>query len=195
MPPNRFDQPAAAVPITPNEEMKRIEAAQAIELEWWANTPPVTSEQEIADRLAVGTAHLLENKGELPYRVSEKIPEPFRVLDTKAAALLTEIAQQWREQLNDQELFLVVSSAARTVDRQQALIDQGYPGAPDSSHTRLMAFDIGISWLADNDPNALEVLEQTLQTLQAEGKLNYIFEPTVGVVHICVHPAYGEERS
>lgn len=173
---------------TPKEEMAEILRQQQVEQDWWKELPQMQDDEDIVDavldRAAVSVAD-----GE-NYRISERAPEEFNVLHTRAYRLLEDIAAQWREKIEDPELSLIVTSMARTIPYQRKLQQRGYPAVENSSHTKLVAFDISTDWLQTNAPHAYEALMEVVEPMQEAGMVNLVPEPTVGVLHVCVSPEY-----
>ena len=84
----------------------------------------------------------------------------------------------------------MISSLARTTDYQKQLIAAGYPAAPDSAHTKLVAFDIASKWFRDNQPFIAQILDQLLQRFFQEGRINLIDEKTIGAYHVARNPNF-----
>lgn len=127
------------------------------------------------------------------YKISAKVPKEFKVLESNTFTLLNEVSKRWAQELenegiNTTNLFLVISSLARTTTYQQQLIEQGYPAVGDSTHTKLGAFDIATKWFKENKPEVLEVLYRILESLQKEGRINFIAEPEIGAYHVALNP-------
>lgn len=173
---------------TPPGELDTTRSEQQKEVGWWEHIKPVTSFEDIQELVSAGEAVTVEN-GE-SYRISARAPEEFNVLRRSAARLLHAIAAEWKSKIDQTELFLVVTSLARTDEYQSGLSERGYPTVAVSSHTKLVAFDIATEWFTDNNPVAEQYLYEVLAQFQSAGKLNFIREATVGVVHVCVHPSY-----
>lgn len=178
------------VRVTPEEEMADIIERQKIEQSWWPDLPPMQDEEDIAEAVLAREAVLVIDSEN--YRISERAPEEFNVLRMRAQQLLEDIAAQWREKITDPELSLIVTSLARTVPYQEKLQQRGYPTVENSSHLKLVAFDISISWLQENAPQAYEALMDVVTPMYEAGEINIVPEPTAGVLHVCVSPTYGE---
>ena len=181
------------VPVTSSEELDRIREIQEIEAGWWKNMPVMNSDSDIEQSIQNGDAvRILDGNANARYKISAKVEQKFRVLELHTAELLQIIARRWTEDMNaegqSQELFLVVSSLGRTIERQKELIAKGYPAVENSTHTKLGAFDIATKWLRDNNPEALLVLERILKELSGNGEINFIPEDTIGAYHIASRP-------
>ena len=84
---------------------------------------------------------------------------------------------------------------ARTIEYQETLAKKGYPVVKEgSTHTKLGAFDIATKWFEENDIDSLRALEEVLEELSAEGKINIIKEPSIGVYHIALNPTFEESK-
>ncbi|MEK7505876.1 MAG: DUF5715 family protein [Patescibacteria group bacterium] len=187
----------AKPPITSEKELKGILSAQQIEREWWGDKPEMSSLEDLKKALESGLASIVPEVGK-GYKISEKVPKEFRMLEKETFNLLNKIAGEWaggvtRE--NGEKVFLVVSSLARTTDYQRELIAAGYPAAEHSTHTKLGAFDIAFRWLEKNKPEALQKLKDIIGRLVAEGEANFILEEAVGVYHIAHNPTAGDNSS
>jgi hypothetical protein len=137
-----------AAPETPDNELRRILAAQEIETKWWGDQPTMDKEADIARALEAGWAVTVPAIGE-GYKISANVRENFRVLDKNTFSVLQEVASNWLQELQSRQiknegLFLVISSLGRTTEFQKELIAQGFPAAENSTHTKLGAFDIAI---------------------------------------------------
>lgn len=184
---------------TPPEELAVILAAQKIEAGWWKNTPAIRSAADIAE--AVRTKRAVNIFSRRGFKISEKVPEEFRVLEKETAALLVEIADTWTNELEKsgidisrENLFLVITSLGRTAEYQEQLIAAGFPAAPESAHTKLTAFDITHKWLEENQPVIAGILENLLERLSGDGRINLIKEKTMGVYHIARNPNFKSEK-
>ena len=178
---------------TPKSELERILASQKAEVLWWRDRPTMSSAEDLQKALESGVASFVPEIG-IGYRISEKVPKEFRILEKETLNLLNKIASEWTEGIKGEggeEIFLVVSSLARTADYQRKLIDAGYPAAENSTHTKLGAFDIAFRWLEENRPQALQKLRDIISPIVAESKANFIIEEAVGVYHIAHNPNLG----
>ncbi len=189
--PSLVQQPAPpTIQVTPDEEFTRIKSEQHREQEWWAEQPKMHTSEDILARVESGHVRRLPDVG-IGYKISGKVREDFRYLDNAAADLLEIIASQWERKVAKyglgENLFLVVSSLARTEEFQQQLIEQGYPAVENSTHTKLGAFDIAIQWFEQNRPELLSVLREVLKEMDSN-QVNTIEEPTIGALHIAAKP-------
>ena len=178
---------------TPEEERQAIRAAQEVERTWWESTQPYATTADLTQSLERG--ELVPIVDSESFRVSENIPKQFHTLTPNGAFLLREISSTWRarmveKKLRTEETFLVISSLTRPSDYQNELREKGFPTADESSHERGVAFDIGAAWFREHYPEALETLFEVLGAFQTKGYINYIDEPTVGVVHVAMSPTY-----
>ncbi len=185
------EQLKPAVPETPSEELAEILAAQKLEAEWWKDAPVMETEADIERALGSGRAERIID-GAFS-RVSAKVPEHFRVLDKETKKLLDEFVAEWgaelqRRNINPEGLFLVISSLARTKAYQEELRASGYPGAEESTHTKLGAFDVAVEWFEKNRPEVAAVVEDVAKKFFDEGRINLIRERTIGALHIARNP-------
>jgi uncharacterized protein YcbK (DUF882 family) len=88
---------------------------------------------------------------------------------------------------------LVITSTIRSVESQRRLIEEGKPAAVDSSHTYGIAFDISYEGFERHDPEAMKILEEILQELHQQGKINLIHERLQKVWHIALSPDFQAE--
>ncbi len=181
-------------PATSEKELENIFSIQQVELGWWKDKPAMSSIEDLSGALERGVASVVEDTGR-GYRISEKVPKKFRILESNTLKLLQEISGKWLDRIGSktgEELFLVVSSLARTTGYQRKLIEAGYPAAENSTHTKLGAFDIAFRWLADKKPEELKILNQIIADIVAEGRANFIIEEAVGAYHIAHNPTLND---
>lgn len=183
----------SSVSKTSAQEIEDIRRAQRREAAWWQRKPALEDPADIETLLESGKVIRVPDQGAW-YRISEKTPEEFRVLEQNTFDLLEYISKKWAEKLQKRgtstdNIFLVITSLARTKQYQEKLARQGYPAIEEgSTHTKLGAFDIAIEWFQKNRPELLEALHEVLEELSNEEKINFIEEPTVGVYHIASNP-------
>ena len=180
--------------MTPDGELVRIREEQERERVWWSGRKTMESVDDLARSLEEGWAITVPSEGE-GYRLSAKVREEFRVLERETFALLQDVAREWLGRINNEgtlreDVFLVISSLGRTVEFQRQLIEEGYPAAEDSTHTKLGAFDVATAWFKQNRPELLTVLIDVLNDYAEQGRLNCIDEPTVGAYHVALNPNY-----
>ncbi|HYF04713.1 MAG TPA: DUF5715 family protein [Patescibacteria group bacterium] len=197
----RGDTSSYSVPETSTEEMERILQEQQREKVWYKHIPSLLTSKDIEHAVEQKKAVRLSQVGKW-YKISDKTPSEFWVLDPQTAELLSDITTEWGKRLISTNLateegtdkkgnpFLAITSLARTVEYQQQLQEQGYPAADgeDSTHTKLAAFDIWIGWLRKEKPELYKPLEEILKRLQREGKINLIEETSIEVLHIARNP-------
>ena len=178
---------------TPKDEMEVIREAQKREREWFSDIAAMETDTDLSRAVERGDAVHIQTEGD-GYKIAAKVPEQRRVLRPEAKEVMDTVTERWKERVReefgdeDEHYFLVISSLARTTTFQNELIEQGYPALPDSTHTKLAAFDIGTTWLKENKPRLLELLDETLQTHTDPEHINWIDEPTIGAYHICTRP-------
>ncbi len=177
---------------TPAIEFEKIKEDQKKEALWWESYPTMKTTADIENSIESGFAQVIPNQG-VGYKISEKVRPEFRVLENNTYEILQEISEAWLERVRQngnvsENVFLVISSLARTEEFQQQLIEQGYPAVENSTHTKLGAFDIAIKWFATNAPDLLMSLKEVLDIFVAQEKINVIEEPTIGVYHIASKP-------
>lgn len=182
------DRNEGYVQKTPDHELQRILSEQQIEGSWWQELPQMHSDDDIEAAVTSGRAIQVPADAGI-FRVSTNAPVEYNVLHPRALSLLTHIAEEWKKTVEDPSLFLVVTSLARTEAYQKVLQQKGYPTAERSSHTKLVAFDIGIAWMQKNEPEAYDELMKIVLRLREQGALNAVLEPTIGVLHLCVSPS------
>lgn len=182
-------------PVAPRsspEEKERVIEEQASEQGWWKDAPRMQTSADIQKAIESGSAVPVPNAGE-GYALSPGVRDEFKALGKATFALLQDIAKQWqiraRQRDVNAEVYLRITSLARTVEYQMNLIEQGYPGAVDSTHVKLGAFDILSSWLEQNRPDLLTDLDAILEPLMRDGQINWIKEPEVGAYHIALNPS------
>jgi len=178
---------------TPEKELEQIRTQQKRELVWYKDIPTIETLDDLARAIETGHAVPIPTEGD-GYKVSATIPEEFRYTSQKTKSILDEITHAWKNKVQteygskSENYFLVVSSLARTKQYQQNLIDRGYPALPESTHTKLGAFDIGITWLRENEPRLLDILNEVIQEKRNTDHVNIIEEPSIGAYHFCVKP-------
>jgi len=175
----------------PPVELAIIRQGVEVEREWWKHRTPVRSQADVSSAVRNGVAVRVPLKGK-HYRISARAPKQLHVLDACAYRLLRDVAEMWHAKLeeDDEELFLVVSSLARTPQRQALLRRRGFPAVEDSTHLKLVAFDIAVAWFLKHRPRAYRALQETLDMFSERGFLNHVHEPSIGVMHVCMHPSY-----
>jgi len=176
------------IPTTPEDELKGILAKQQIETKWWENAPKMETDADIEREVQEGRASRIADEG-VGYKISPGVKEQFKVLENNTKALLEEVARRWIEKLHlkgieSEGAYLRITSLARTTKYQQELIEKGYPAAPDSTHTKLGAFDILINWFQNNRPELFKALQEVLDEIKKDSRANCIEEPEIGVMHI-----------
>jgi len=181
------------IPQTPTAELEGIVEAQQREATWWQDYPMMKTPQDIHNKVEAGEAEVIADVGE-GYKISAKVLPEFRVLENHTCETLHEIAKLWLQKVQQLErenknVFLVVTSLARTEEYQQKLIAEGYPAVENSTHTKLGAFDISVKWFKENDPELFNVLVEVLNEFAQDEKINVIDEPTIGVYHIAANPS------
>jgi hypothetical protein len=184
----RSEPNQSEIPQTQDQELNRILEQQQVEQKWWGNQPAMETADDTAREVENGKAVVVPDEG-IGYKISAKVKPEFRVLEKNTYSLLKSVAEKWLEKAgasgaDTSNLFLVVSSLARTQEFQRELIKQGYPAAENSTHVKLGAFDIATRWLEENKPELLEILTSILQELQQQGEANFIEEPTIGAHHV-----------
>jgi hypothetical protein len=135
------EQGPQIVPLTSEGELNEILEKQKVETRWWREVDPVDTIKEIEDRVQAGTAVRLPDSG-LGYQISPGVRPEFRVLEVNTKKLLEDVAKKWVEvlrqrRINSESAFLRITSLARTTEFQKQLIQQGYPAAENSTHTKI----------------------------------------------------------
>lgn len=186
-------------PKTPSHELAGILASQEKEVAWWHDYPSMPALADITRALERKIAVRVPDTGD-GYKLSEKIPPELRVLEPGTCAMLEKIASTWKDRVKllrheGEDFFLVITSLGRTEEYQKELIASGYPAAERSAHTKLGAFDIATRWFEENRPALLAPLTELLAAYAAEGKLNFIAEPTIGVYHVARNPGVFSQSS
>lgn len=181
----------------PAPERERIINESMIEQEWLSDIPVMHTPVELAHVIETEVAHRVAHSGD-GYELSPGIPEDFCVLRPEAKMVLEGVATLWRHRCIEQGLmmenvYLRITSLARTVEYETFLAARGYPIVGEGSHTKLMAFDILVSWLEAHAPAHLVILLNILTDLHQAERVNLIHEPSVGVYHVAVNPQYAEE--
>ena len=138
---------------TSRVELGRVSIEQEQERQWWKDVPSMRTVHDIEDALNSGRAERVEDVG-IGYQVSQGVKEEFKVLERHTYQMLQYIAHEWLSRLQRRghtaaDIYLRITSLARTVEYQDELISQGYPAVTDSTHVKLGAFDILTSWLLD----------------------------------------------
>jgi|SRR3989344_5436408 len=180
-------------PMVPVQEMVRISNEQSREQEWWAKYSDVQTPADIEVAIASGRATRVPDAG-AGYRLSPGVKAEFKALDTRALNVLNAVAAEWlsrvrRKDISTDDLYLRITSLARTVEYQRELADRGYPAVECSTHSKLGAFDILSSWFEKNRPDLLAELDAVLEEYKTGDRINWIREPDVGVYHIALNPA------
>ncbi|OGE88278.1 MAG: hypothetical protein A3J07_00595 [Candidatus Doudnabacteria bacterium RIFCSPLOWO2_02_FULL_49_13] len=176
------------ISITEQDELVRILHAQQVETQWWGHQPTMETVADIEAQVESGRAVRVPAEGR-GYKISAKVKFEFRVLEKNTYVLLQKVAESWLAELqhrgiDTKDLFLVISSLARTEEFQRQLIEQGYPAAEHSTHVRLGAFDIATRWFEENRPQLLESLTTILESMVQNETINFIPEPTIGAHHV-----------
>lgn len=180
-------------PLTSSNELVRVRDEQLREQEWWGSAPVMKTRADIDSAVESGGAVRVPEKGE-GYQLSPGIKDEFKVLEKQTFELMEQICAQWQSRVRGHDamlgdVYLRVTSLARTVEYQEELILKGYPASENSTHTKLGAFDLLSSWLEANRPDLLGMLDEILEPLQQEGRINWIKEPEIGAYHIAANPA------
>jgi hypothetical protein len=175
------------------EEVERVRGEQSVEQLWWKEAPRMQTAADIAQAVEENRAIRVQEVGE-GYRLSPGIRDEFRALERNTYALMQVVARQWlerirRRDINNSELYLRITSLARTAEYQKSLIEQGYPAALDSTHVKLGAFDILSKWFAENRPDLLQDLDAVLSVYAKDGMINWIKEPEIGAYHVALNPS------
>ncbi len=179
----------AEISTTPPEEMETIIKTQQREADWYQTYPAMELLADIQQAQETGQALAVPETGE-GYKLATTVKTEFKFLSPQALAKLQEISSKWHAGLpaDQKDLFLVITSLARTTQYQAELIRQGYPAVKNSTHTKLGAFDIGIQWLKTHAPTAYQNLMTILTQQDQQGEINLIEETTIQALHIAVKP-------
>jgi hypothetical protein len=180
----------------PDAERERIMLESKIEQEWLSAIPVMYLQEELTQAVEAGAALRVPDRGD-GFELSPGIPEEFRVLRPEAKVVLDAVVKEWQRRCMEQglemkDVYLRITSLARTVEYETYLQSRGYPVVGEGSHTKLMAFDILVSWLEKFAPAHLEILSRILLDLHNVKRVNLINEPTVGVYHVAVNPQYAK---
>ncbi len=187
-----------SVPVTPDSELDLIRFSQKREQAWWDDYLTMNTLHDVEEAEKIGYLVRLPGGADY-YKMSKYVIEELRVLHPIALAALDNISLHWHACMHEQgipcdDLFLVVSSLTRTIERQDTLTADGYPTADGiSTHCKGGAFDIGVKWYKEFDRmDALRVLDDILGSLHRSGQINWIPEPTIGAYHVAVNPNFKE---
>ncbi len=175
----------------PPDEYDRIKFETALERVWGEALPSAQTDDDLHAWCESGEVVEVPVVGE-GYQVSPGVPEQFRLLRPRAREILGIVATEWRRRCRerglDEDVYLRITSLARTVSYEQALRSQGYPVVGEGLHTKLLAFDILVAWLQSHASAELSILTRILLDLHNEGSINLVYEPSVGVYHVGVKP-------
>lgn len=191
-----FLQKAVQSYNVPTDERTRIIDEAQIEREWLRGIATMYTQAELLQSIEAGVAQRMPNSG-TGYELSVGIPDELRVLRPEAKVVLEMVAGEWQHRcvaqgLDIKNVYLRITSLARTVEYERYLATQGYPIVGEGSHTKLMAFDIYVSWLEVNAPEHWNILTQILHDLHKTERVNIINEPSVGVCHVAVNPHHAK---
>lgn len=89
---------------------------------------------------------------------------------------------------SDLEIPLVVTNVLRSQEYQSMLLKEGHITPNESSHLYGYTVDIEQKWYKDNRPDIHKKVEEHLQSLEEEGRVNYIDYGHIW--HICLSPNY-----
>ncbi len=198
------------------KEKEEVEKQTEIERSWWTEIKPYESLEEIASDFTLGKLVRVESNSnfKLIMRFANPDLEDWQPYLTKEAnSLLGEVTERWRLKMNQANLAtdirLAITSLTRTMEYQNKLREAGKLAMLDSAHTKGQAFDVdgcGYYEASENinprqnknyrvlyNPLIHQLLQETLEEIKLEGKLNYVLEykgSSNQVFHIARSPRY-----
>jgi hypothetical protein len=136
-----------------DDHLQAVLKENEIERSWYADVPGYDSIEAIKADVEVG--NLVQVKGDANMRPIMRLRNPELAetyppyLKTTAAALLAEIGDDWRREMEaeklDQTITIAITSLVRTLEYQATLVEAGKLADPQSPHTRGVAFDLDAS--------------------------------------------------
>lgn len=187
-------------PVLPSgEEKKRVDLEVEKEYQWWEDVAGYATEEDIAVDVANGALVKVDSDDNFCLIMRLRNPElkdwqPY--LKKDAYKLLQEVTGTWRTRMNESgqssKIRLSVTNLTVSERYQAELIRQGKLATGKSGHTKGESFDIdgagyyeeGVpinprltqDYISRYQPFVHKLLEEVLNNLLKEEKLNYIKE-------------------